>query len=1054
MELVIVQLTDIHIKDDEDFDVFSNRIDSLAGAICNHITEPDGTAVLFCVTGDLASSGQENQYVAVEIILEEIHSIIQKRFSKVSIHYAFVPGNHDCNFNDEIADVREALLASPTLDIEKTAQLKVCTSIQKNYFSFISKWEEKHSTMSCMPDKILTIHELNLDNGNINIKFHCLNTSWCSKCIEEKGKMKIVNGKMKIPSNQLPEKEANDIVITMMHHDAEWMDWDDKAVWNEYHKKYSDIIFVGHDHATEFVLKRNYDEASNYFIKGNQLFDKRNPEQSGFNILKINTSYNPMQECFFSYEWDANLYKAIIDTKYHPFVRNRFLSTGIELKKEIQDFLEEMDIDISCGGRREIKLSDIFGFPTLKEDKGRVTKFLRDMPSFLEYVEENRYISIRGQKEYGKTALLKQLFEQYFKMKKFPIFLNIKNINTADGEALNCIIEEEYKKTYNNIEANAIMQKDPSERICLIDNFEEISMSDKSAKKMLQYLKSKFGYVIITRNHMLDIWNPLNYVEMNDFIQDTFCILVLQPTRRTAKERIIDKWLQLNEEYEKDSVAFDTRRRKKYVQIQAVMRSNYFNKTPIDLLLVLSYLDQEHPTQLDYSRYSYVYDGIILNKLTLLAENQGDRTNNSNSISIYKTILQKIAYEMYIKGTNEYVDEACVLAVILDYKEHYSNTKLRATDILKRLVDFKFLEYRDDTYKFKHRYMYYYFVGSYIENVLPPNEREKTIKHVFQNINDDVEYNIALFLAYKLNIEYEIIPLVKEFGEPLLEQYQDFRYDNMRKLIEEWGGNIEKKIEHIYNVPQNEEIPVLREKKMKELEECEAAEEESEDDDISKKDAEVKKTNNDVLKIGRYVDFMGNILKNYSGKMENSQREAAIDFIFKSVSKVIGSLCNYSMYMADKIIQMMEEKIKEGDEKEFKLKSKYTEVIKATFVEILFTFIEANLTGVASSLDSDILKENIASYCEKYNSEFVKMARVEYLIRVSSTKLPVNDIIALFKGKERLSEISQRILKDNIYRYLTSYQYDVKDRQMVCSHLGFNTKNLLIQEQKLDTLKS
>lgn len=69
MELVIVQLTDIHIKDDEDFDVFSNRIDSLVGAICNHITEPDGTAVLFCVTGDLASSGQENQYVAVEIII-------------------------------------------------------------------------------------------------------------------------------------------------------------------------------------------------------------------------------------------------------------------------------------------------------------------------------------------------------------------------------------------------------------------------------------------------------------------------------------------------------------------------------------------------------------------------------------------------------------------------------------------------------------------------------------------------------------------------------------------------------------------------------------------------------------------------------------------------------------------------------------------------------------------------------------------------------------------------------------------------------------------------
>ena len=89
-------------------------------------------------------------------------------------------------------------------------------------------------------------------------------------------------------SNQLPDKDPDDIVITMMHHDAEWMDWDDKTVWNEYHKKYSDIIFVGHDHTTEFVLKQNYDESSNYFVKGNQLFDKNSPDQSGFNILKIN----------------------------------------------------------------------------------------------------------------------------------------------------------------------------------------------------------------------------------------------------------------------------------------------------------------------------------------------------------------------------------------------------------------------------------------------------------------------------------------------------------------------------------------------------------------------------------------------------------------------------------------------------------------------------------------------------------------------------------------------------------------------------------------------
>lgn len=1048
MELVMVQLTDIHIRDEADLDVLSERIGSLGGAICHHITDPDITAVFFCITGDLAFSGQEDQYAAFELILEEIYLLIKRRFPQIGIYTIFVPGNHDCDFKDGTASVREAFLATPTLDITDVSHLKVCTGIQKNYFNFVTGWDKKYGAMSCMDDKILTINELNLDEGRVKLKFHCLNTSWCSKHREEKGKMKIVNGKMKMPSNQLPDKNPDDIVITMMHHDAEWMDWDDKTVWNEYHKKYSDIIFVGHDHTTEFVLKQNYDESSNYFVKGNQLFDKNSPDQSGFNILKINTEHVPMQECFFTYEWDGNLYKKTIDTGYHFFKRNRFFISGIELKKEVCDFLEEMDIDIVCGDRKEIKLSEIFGFPTLREDKGKVTKFLRDMPSLIKHLKEEKYISIRGQKEYGKTALLKQIFEQYFEMKKFPVFLDVAQINTADGEALNRVVEEKYRNTYNNIDANAIMQKDPSERVCLIDNFEEIKLTDKSAKKLLQYLTSKFGYVIITRNHTLDILNPLNYVEMNDYIQETFSIFVLQPTRRTSKERIINKWLQLSGKCEEGSVAFDAKRKEKYAQIQAVMRSNYFNKTPIDLLLVLSYLEQDHPTQLDYSRYSYVYDGLILNKLTALAEKHGGQV--SNNISIYKTILQKIAYKMYTDGVQKYVGEDYVLGVILDYKEHHSNAKLKATDVINWLVDFKFLECKDDTYKFKHSYMYYYFVGSYIENALPPSEKDQVIKNVFENINDDVNYNIALFLAYKMNIEYQIIPLVKEFGEPLLKQYQDFKYDNIRKLIEDWGGDIEKKVERIYNVPQNEEIPVIRNQKMKELEEQEAKRDIEQEN--SKTDEEVRRTNSDVLKMGRYIDFMGNILKNYSGKMQNNLREDGIDFIFKSVSKVIGSLCNFSMYMVDKLIQMIEEKIKEGDEEDIKFKSEFTEAIKASFAHILFTFIEANLTGVAGSLDSDILKENIASYCDMHNSEFVKMAKLEYLIRISSIRLPVDEINILFKGKERLSEISQNILKDNIYKYLTSFQYDVKDRQMVCATLGFSSKELLIQERKVAAL--
>ena len=80
------------------------------------------------------------------------------------------------------------------------------------------------------------------------------------------------------------------------------------------------------------------------------------------------------------------------------------------------------------------------------------------------------------------------------------------------------------------------------------------------------------------------------------------------------------------------------------------------------------------------------------------------------------------------------------------------------------------------------------------------------------------------------------------------------------------------------------------------------------------------------------------------------------------------------------------------------------------------------------------------------------LPRLEYLIRISSIKLPVDEINALFKGKECLSEISQNILKNNIYNYLISFQYDAQDRRKVCNALEFNSKEILIQESKIAIL--
>ena len=100
-----------------------------------------------CVTGDFAFSGQEDQYIAIDLLLQEICSTIKGRFPHIGIYPVFVPGNHDCDFEDKNASLRNVILDSPTLDITDASQLKACTEIQKNYFSFVSEWNSKYGAI-------------------------------------------------------------------------------------------------------------------------------------------------------------------------------------------------------------------------------------------------------------------------------------------------------------------------------------------------------------------------------------------------------------------------------------------------------------------------------------------------------------------------------------------------------------------------------------------------------------------------------------------------------------------------------------------------------------------------------------------------------------------------------------------------------------------------------------------------------------------------------------------------------------------------------------------
>ena len=1030
MEVILVQLTDIHIKTDEDYKNLDSKSESIANAINKHIIDDENTLLVLCITGDIAFSGREEQYLSAAIFLSDIINKIKQRYINLYIQVLSIPGNHDCEFDREDRAVRDALLKDKKLDLENPSIIRMCTSVQENYFTFIKEWDEKIAPiMSVDDERILTINKLQYRDVTIN--FHCFNTAWCSSINEKPKEMRIF-----IPD--MGDKLEDELVITLMHHDDAWLEWESAKVWKKYYKHYADIVLVGHDHESEIVLKDNYGAATNYFIKGNQLYSSEHPEQSGFNVLKIDLNSNI--ERFFSYEWNGSLYENTLDTKAREFKRNRYIKNGTELKPEILEYLNDTEIDLASKYKDPVNLSDIYVYPVLKGERisnKKEKRIYREKDEIINFIEQKKYVVISGEKEYGKTSLLKQLYKDFYSMKKYPVMVDATTLNTGDGDELNDRIADSYIQQYLNLDKETILQMDPERRVCIIDNYEEIKISDKVIKSIFCYLTSKFGIVVITSNIQNELVNFLKNVETKDYLDKKFTRLYIQDIKNYMRRKLVDKWLLLADDgQDVDSQAFDVLRRNKLAQVKSVMKTGFFNKTPIEFLLVLSYLDNYDKMNTDYSRYSYIYECLILDKINEIAN--GD----TNEATMYKTILEQLAYKIFDESKEHDVEESFVLGV------DYRGSKGSGIEVLKKLEEHKILEKKGIKYRFKYRYMYYYFTGSYIQNQLHPTEKSIKVKEIFSDLSKELNFNLALFLAYDMNVQYEILPQIKDVCKSLLVEYKDFNYSKQRELLDKLEYNINQKVDKIFNIPKNADIPRLQIAKALKQDELE-----SELDNVSDKekdqysDDELEKISIEFTKTIRTIEFLGDILKNYSSSIKRIPRIEIIELMYEASMKLMGALYYSLEGMADTIIEIVDEKAKEDDE-EIAAKSQFKQKIQEFLSQFWSAFVSVNVSNLGYSLQSDRIVDEVLDVKSRKQCTFFRLVCIDYLIRTQNGHLPVKEIEECLRGKNKIDIFSKNILSNNVASFLKNYQFNIGEKKAVCSLLEFNIKDILLDEQK------
>ena len=96
MRITICHLSDIH------FAINGNTILEKQEKLCNAILQDalKKDIIIFIVSGDIAQSGQANEYEIAYNFFTEIQEYLEMK-KEIRVLFFFAPGNHDCDFSDD-----------------------------------------------------------------------------------------------------------------------------------------------------------------------------------------------------------------------------------------------------------------------------------------------------------------------------------------------------------------------------------------------------------------------------------------------------------------------------------------------------------------------------------------------------------------------------------------------------------------------------------------------------------------------------------------------------------------------------------------------------------------------------------------------------------------------------------------------------------------------------------------------------------------------------------------------------------------------------------------
>lgn len=1018
MKISILHLSDIHIK--ESINSIFDKVSKISDAIKSELYEINHLFVLF--SGDIAYSGNDNEYIKAMEFVEILLKYFKEKLN-INVFVLFAPGNHDCNFNSGNKKIRKILVdniqENKVEELDSDLLEQICLP-QVNYFEFTSLYEPKDNIV--FQDKLMT--EFLFDFKEYSITFRSLNTAWVSQLHE-------VPGTMVFPIN-LYEETLNsyneNLSITFFHHPFHWLNNINFRVNKEKIEQITDIIFTGHDHHSTFSKKDDFEGSSIEYIEGGVLQDSNNSNISEFNLVNINLETR--QQKLNKFSWKENKYIPTFQSEWIDYNTNS--KSTFQLNSEFESHLKEPGIDLTHPRKTKIMLNDIYIYPdariTKVKDESSQLNDIINLEELTEINSENKYL-ILGENNSGKSSFLRKIFQHYYKKDFVPVYLNGSFINKYEIEDFNKLLYKQYEAQYSSETLENFKQLDDEKKVIIIDDFDKMRLNNEYSFKLLKNLNTYYKNLFITGNELLKFIELLNKNDEVDNSLQNIMKLELMEFGHSLRYKLIEKWNSLGQVETISDEDLIIKNNNAENTINTIIGNNYVPSFPFFLLIMLQTIESGLPHNLKESSYGYYYELLITKSFMNI-------NLKHDEIDAFYNYISELAYYYFDNNADEIITDN-----LKQFHRYYCEEYDKVYDFEKykaRLIEASILEETQGIFRFRYKYIFYYFVARYLSQKITIEEIRLIIKELAQKIYIEKYANILMFLTHLSKDSFiieEIINQAKTIFNGILPSRLENEIDNLNSLI----------IDIPKLVYRDTDVKEYKEDELRIRDEIERTEKESAPASDTITNYNELDTFSKLNMAFKTLELIGQILKSYHGSIKGKEKYIYCEEAYSLGLRALNSFLSMIVEHTDALIKEIENIIsKKGITKE-----EEKEKVARKFVFNLSTIVSFHfIKKISNSIGTYNLLETYAKVLN--NNPAVAVKLIDISIKLDHLRsLPYIDIKNLQDEIYKNNKMSYSLLKALVINHLYKFKTDHRELQRICDLL-----NIPIKQQRSIKLKS